>query len=183
MSKDKEDSPEEWRVTKEVVAEAEKIMGLSFTDEEQELMLKRLNERRGNYEKLRSITLDNSVPPALYFDPRPPGMASQQSQRDLHAGDPIRTSSLPLLQAPSNLEELAFLPVTHISQLIRTRKVTSMELTKMYLERLKRYDPYLHCVVTLTEDLALAQAKKADAEMAKGCYRGPLHGIPWGGPL
>jgi len=180
MSQDKEDSPEEWRVTKEVVAEAEKIMGLSFTDEEQELMLKRLNERLGNYEKLRSITLDNSVPPALYFDPRPPGMTFHQSLRELPTGESIKISSLPVLQVPSDLEELAFLPVTHLSQLIRTRKVTSLELTRMYLERLKRYDPYLHCVVTLTEDLALAQAKRADAEMAGGRYRGTLHGIPWG---
>jgi Asp-tRNA(Asn)/Glu-tRNA(Gln) amidotransferase A subunit family amidase len=81
---------------------------------------------------------------------------------------------------PSNLEGLAFLPVTELSDLVRRRKVTSLELTEMYLNRLKRYDPVLRCVITLTEDRALAQARAADAEIARGKYRGPLHGIPWG---
>jgi Asp-tRNA(Asn)/Glu-tRNA(Gln) amidotransferase A subunit family amidase len=86
---------------------------------------------------------------------------------------------VPLVR-PARVEELAFAPVTTLGALVRGREVTSVELTRMYLERLKRYDPRLHCVVTLTEDLALAQAAEADREIANGRYRGPLHGIPYG---
>jgi Asp-tRNA(Asn)/Glu-tRNA(Gln) amidotransferase A subunit family amidase len=81
---------------------------------------------------------------------------------------------------PSTSEQIAFLPVTHLAELIRTRQITSVELTQLYLERLKRYGPRLECVVTLTEDLAMVQAQRADNEIARGHYRGPLHGIPWG---
>src|SRR5207248_10501002 len=81
---------------------------------------------------------------------------------------------------PASEDDLAFLPVTHLARLIETRQITSTELTKLYLSRLKRYDPKLLCVVNLTEDLALRQARQADEEIAAGMYRGPLHGIPWG---
>ena len=84
------------------------------------------------------------------------------------------------MQRPDSDEDLAFLPVTALSELVRARKVTSLELTRLYLTRLKRHDPLLKCVVTLTEDLALRQAACADAELASGNYRGALHGIPWG---
>ena len=82
--------------------------------------------------------------------------------------------------APANLEDVAFWPVTALAQLVRSRKVRSLDLTRMYLERLKKYDPLLQCVITLTEDLALGQAQAADREIGAGRYRGPLHGIPWG---
>src|SRR5207237_10307243 len=81
---------------------------------------------------------------------------------------------------PDSADDLAFLPVTVLSALVRTRQVTSVELTKLYLDRLKKYDPLLHCVVSLTEDVAMKQAERADREIAAGRYRGPLHGIPWG---
>lgn len=86
----------------------------------------------------------------------------------------------PALERPADLEDLAFAPVTELAQLIRARKVTSTELIRMYLARLKKYGPHLECVVTLTEELALAQAARADEEIAAGRYRGPLHGIPYG---
>ena len=82
--------------------------------------------------------------------------------------------------APSNIEDLAFATVSELASLLHARKITSLALTQMYLCRLKRYDSKLHFVITLTEDRALAQAKAADAEIAAGKYRGPLHGIPWG---
>jgi len=172
-----EDATHELAITKDEVAGAEKIVGLGFTDSERELMLKRLNDRLGNYEKLRSIKLDNSVPPALNFNPCPPGKAIPWAGGKKR---PINMSRIPVPKVPSDPEDLAFLPLTYLSRLIQSRKVTSLELTKMYLERLKRYDPYLHCVVTLTEDLALAQAERADEEIERGHYRGPLHGVPWG---
>src|SRR5256886_5292192 len=84
------------------------------------------------------------------------------------------------MSRPGSIEELAYAPVTKLSELLRTRKVKSSELTEMYLSRLKRYDPQLHCVITLTEERARAQAKAADEEIARGKYRGPLHGLPWG---
>ena len=80
-----------------------------------------------------------------------------------------------------NTETLAFLTVRELAELIRAKRVTSTTLTRMYLARLKRFDPKLHCVITLTEERALKQAAAADAEIAAGHYRGPLHGIPWGG--
>jgi Asp-tRNA(Asn)/Glu-tRNA(Gln) amidotransferase A subunit family amidase len=83
-------------------------------------------------------------------------------------------------ERPASDDDLAFLPVTKLAALVRARKVSSVELTRLYLARLKRFDPLLKCVVTLTEEVALAQAEKADREIAAGHYRGPLHGIPWG---
>ena len=81
---------------------------------------------------------------------------------------------------PRNFEDLAFFPVTELAELLRTRRITSVDLTNLYLRRLKAYGPGLHCVITLTEDLALEQARRADDEIAEGLYRGPLHGVPWG---
>ena len=81
---------------------------------------------------------------------------------------------------PGSDEELAFLPLTHLARLVESRQVKPSELTKLYLARLRKHDPQLHCVVNLTEELALRQAKQADDEIAAGVYRGPLHGIPWG---
>ena len=161
-------------IGREMVATAEKLIGLSFTDGERELMLEALNNHLKEYEKLRTVPLDNSVPPAISFDPRLPDMTFEKGTR------PFRMSSIPAVQRPSEDEELAFLPATHLAQLIRSRQVTSSELTEMYLERLKQYNPVLRCVVTSTEDLARVQAKRADEEIANGQYRGPLHGIPWG---
>jgi Asp-tRNA(Asn)/Glu-tRNA(Gln) amidotransferase A subunit family amidase len=85
-----------------------------------------------------------------------------------------------VMARPGALEELAFLPAARLSELVRRRKVKPSELTEMYLDRLKRYDPQLKCVISLTEERARAQARAADAEIAQGKYRGPLHGIPWG---
>jgi len=93
---------------------------------------------------------------------------------------PLKMSKLPSIKRPAQLDELAFWPVTHLAQLLKTRAVTSVELTEMYLARLHRYNPKLNCVVTFLDELALQQAKQADAEIAAGKYRGPLHGVPWG---
>ncbi len=90
-------------------------------------------------------------------------------------GNPIQAVS-----APARIEDLAFATVSELASLLRARKITSLALTQMYIDRLKRYDSKLHFVISLTEDRALAQAKAADAEIAAGKYRGPLHGIPWG---
>jgi Asp-tRNA(Asn)/Glu-tRNA(Gln) amidotransferase A subunit family amidase len=92
----------------------------------------------------------------------------------------VRWTHAPALERPKSDDDLAFLSVTSLAALVRSRQVTSMELTRLYLARLRRYDSVLHCVVTYTEELALKQAERADREIAAGQYRGPLHGIPWG---
>lgn len=164
----------EKKVSVEDIAVAEKIIGIQFNQKDRELMLDDVNENLLNYEKIRSVKLENSVPPSLYFNPIPQGHKIEKTKK------PFKYSKIKNLKVPKDPEELAFLPVTHLSALIKERKITSLQLTKLYLERLKKYGPKLECVVTLTEELALEQAKKADEEIAKGIWRGPLHGIPWG---
>lgn len=161
-------------VTKEMIAAAEKIVGLSFTDAERDLMLDNLNNALQSYTQLRTIAIPNHVPPAVQFSPVLPGRAPPP------VGKPPKKAKLPEGNRPATDSELAFLPVTALADLVRRRKVTATELTQLYLARLKKHDPALLCVVNLTEERALRQAAAADAEVGAGKYRGPLHGIPWG---
>lgn len=159
-------------ITKEVLAEAEKIAGIEFTEEERDLMLEGLQRMQAQITELRTVPIPNDVAPALVFQPSQPPLGFPQNRRV----QVVRES----VDRPADLEEVAAWPVTRLSELVRTRKVTSTELTSMYLDRLKRYGPRLECVVSLTENLAHQQSRQADAEIATGHYRGPLHGIPWG---
>ena len=161
-------------ISRDMLEHAEEIAGVRFSDEERELMLSGLNEQLQNYDSLRGVHLPNSVPLALRFDPRPAGFSIDDQRR------PIRVSEVATPAVPTDLEELAFWPVTRLGKLIQSRRVSSSDLTQMYLARLKRYGPKLECVITLTEERAFEQALRADAEIAAGRYRGPLHGIPWG---
>jgi hypothetical protein len=159
------------------IAEAEKLAGLEFTDAERELMLEGIEDLREDYRKMREVSLDNAVPPALRFDPDPVPvpLASPVPPR------PFRLSAAPAPEtAPADPEALAFAPVTRLARLLRRREVSSVALTRMYLARLKRLDPTLHAVVNFTEERALEAADRADREIAAGTDRGPLHGIPWG---
>jgi Asp-tRNA(Asn)/Glu-tRNA(Gln) amidotransferase A subunit family amidase len=162
-------------ITKETVACAEEIAGLKFTDEERTMVVEDLRRHQRAIEALHKILPANDIAPALYFDPVPPGVTL-----DVPPQRPMARSRVPIMATPSNLEELAFLPVTGLSELVRTRKVTSQQLTRMYLGRLGKHDPALFAVISLTEERALRQARAADEEIARGRYRGPLHGIPWG---
>ena len=162
------------RVGKEMVKGAQGVVGVQFSEPERELMMDGVNENLQSYEKLRAIPLDNSVPPALQFNPVPPGVAVEVGKARR------RRSRVEVPPLPGRLEEVAFWPVVYLSELVRRRKVSSRELTEMYLKRLRRYDPQLKCVITLTEERAVAQARQADEEIARGKYRGPLHGLPWG---
>jgi len=161
-------------ITANEVDGAAKITGLEFTQDERDLMLEGLNDLREDFDEIRAVSLDNSVASALQFDPRLPGFDYDPGPRHFRPSRPTPVA------VPENLDELAFLPVTQLAQLVRTRKVSSVALTEMYIERLKRFDADLHCVITLTEERALAQARRADRELANGRYQGPLHGIPWG---
>jgi len=162
-------------ITVETIASAEDVAGVHFDAAERELMLDGLKQQEQRVEALHKVELSNSVIPAIVFDPVPPGKKIAPEQRR-HA---VRSKTKLVPPGPEP-EDLAFRPVTELSELVRRRRVTSVELTQMYLARLKRYDPILHCVISLTEDRALQQAHAADAEIRRGKYRGPLHGIPWG---
>jgi len=159
------------------IASTEKIINLRFTQKERKMMRENLKDNASDYAKLRDVNLANSIPPALQFNPAVPGLIFEKGVKEETS---FTLSENLTVERPGNLEDLAFYPVTALAQLIRSRQVTSTELTQMYLSRLKRYGPGLECVVTLTEELALEQAKRADEEIAAGRYRGPLHGIPWG---
>jgi len=161
-------------ITNEMLRDAAAVAGLTFTDQQLDAMLSGVNKNLPHYEQLRKIHLDNSVAPPLYFNPVIPGMKIDRTKRD------FRMSAPPQVARPRNLEDLAFWQVTQLAELVRTKQVTSVELTEMYLARLQRFNPKLLCAVTITEDLAMRQAREADSEIAAGRYRGPLHGIPWG---
>lgn len=161
-------------ITPNLLAAAEKIIGLQFNKAKRDSMLGDLKENLENYQKIRSVPLPNSVPPALAFNPVPVGMTFDTQRRPPVWSTPTK------IAAPANIENLAYASVGELAELLRTRKVTSTQLTQMYLSRLKKYGPQLECVITITEELALKQAQRADAEIAAGNYRGPLHGIPYG---
>ena len=138
------------------------------------MMLRPASEHLGALAKLRERELPNSLMPALVFDPRPSGFVMPPAgPRSTWRPD----RHLPLLK---NREELAFLSLQELASLLRARQVSSEELTRLCLDRLKRYTPTLHCVVTLTEERALRAARQADQEIRQGHWRGPLHGIPYG---
>lgn len=157
------------------IACAEEIAGLKFDDAEREMMVDGLKSQEARLEALHKIPLPNSVVPSIVFNPRPVATAPAPRARGR-----MTRSTVSVPKRPPDLDSLAFLPVTVLSEMIRRRVITATELTTMYLGRLKRHDPQLLAVITLTEDRALAQAKQLDAELARGKYRGPLHGIPWG---
>ena len=161
-------------VTVEMVGQAQKIMGLDFSEAKRDSMLENLADQLESYQKLRVFPVPNSVPPALLFNPIPVGFEFEKARK------PFKKSAPGIVKMPQSIEELAFCSLGQLSELIRTRKITSEQLTTMYLERLKKYGPKLECVITLTEELAMKQAKQADRDIAKGKYRGPLHGIPYG---
>ena len=168
-----QDAPQ---VTTEMVAAAAKIAGVPLSEEAQKRAAEGLNRQDGllkNFQSLREMNLGNDTPSALVFNPILPGVRHPAGESYL------RTSKIKVT-VPKTDEDLAFLPVTHLAYLLKKRDIKSVDLAKICLERLKKYDPILKCVVTLTEDLALNQAVKADREIASGAYRGPLHGIPWG---
>ncbi len=161
-------------ITSKDISAAGKLYGLNFTSKERKMMLGSLRRNLSRLERMRKVPLQNHVPPALIFNPVVTGMTLKKELKPRPA-----TQSLDV-QVPSNFEDLAFYSLTELSHLMKSRRITSTQLTKLYLSRLKKYGPRLECVVTLTEDLALKQARRADEEIAAGHYRGPLHGIPWG---
>jgi Asp-tRNA(Asn)/Glu-tRNA(Gln) amidotransferase A subunit family amidase len=161
-------------ITKEIVASAEKIIGLSFSDAKRDSMLSGLNDQLKSYESLRQISLPNEIPPAIGFNPIPVGFQFEKKKKSFKLG------KLGRVELPNDENELAFYSVAQLAKLIKSKKILSEDLTKIYINRLKKYSSKLECVITLTESLAIEQARRADREISLGKYRGPLHGIPYG---
>jgi Asp-tRNA(Asn)/Glu-tRNA(Gln) amidotransferase A subunit family amidase len=167
-------SADDGRIDERDVESAAGLIDLQLTGSEIDSMLPDLRDQIEQYKSLREVAIENSVYPALLFDPVPRGW-KKVAGKDMLAVSPAHDRKL-----PADLEDLAFWSVRDLAELIRTRQITSIQLTKMYLERLKRHGPTLECVITLTEERALEQAARADEEIAAGKYRGLLHGIPYG---
>ena len=165
-------------VSTNTFAEGEKLMQFPLTDSERDMAAASWRKTLASvYEQRtgpRKLALESTLAPATTWNPLIPG-AKAAGQRDRF----VRTQESPFL--PVKDEDIAFAPVTHLSRWIEQKKLTSERLTLIYLERLEKFNPQLRCAITITRDLALQQAKQADEEISRGKYRGPLHGIPWGG--
>jgi Asp-tRNA(Asn)/Glu-tRNA(Gln) amidotransferase A subunit family amidase len=168
------------KITPEMIDLAAELADLGpFTAEQKKMMIDGLVDQNGSCKAIRKLHLPNSVQPAFVFHPGPAAKVESDCGR-LCSGGNVGGGGSEGPAAPTQIEGLAFSTVGELSYFLKSRKVTSLALTQMYLARLKRYDSKLHFVITLTEERAIAQAKKADEEIAAGKYRGPLHGIPWG---
>jgi Asp-tRNA(Asn)/Glu-tRNA(Gln) amidotransferase A subunit family amidase len=163
-----------WSQKKQPTADIEPYYDLHLTQAERDSLQRGLEDYQKSYQAIHQYKLSNSTPMSLVFDPIPVGLTVETKQKPIDWGLPKNVA------LPANREELAFYPVYKLAELIRTKKITSLELTHLYLKRLKKYADTLQCAITLLEERALAQAKKADEEIARGKYRGPLHGIPYG---
>ncbi len=168
--------PKEQGITADMIDEAAQLADIPISNEQKDQLLKKLNEQRDLIGQVRRLPLKNNVAPALIFVPlvdRPISGALSRTPAKI-------SDSTAKIAVPSSHDKLAFATVRELSELIQTQKISALALTEMYLERLKQSDARLHCVIALLEDRARTQAKAADAEIAQGHYRGPLHGIPWG---
>jgi Asp-tRNA(Asn)/Glu-tRNA(Gln) amidotransferase A subunit family amidase len=174
------------KITPEVLDQAAALAGVGpLTAEQKQMMLDGLNEQRDAYAQIRALKIANDVPPAYVFHPQAAAKARTGEKQETPSAAPgeeiIDIDYVGgALTVPARVDDLAFATITELAPFVRAQKVTSLVLTQMFIARLKRYDSKLHFVITLTEERALAQAKQADAEIAAGKYRGPLHGIPWG---
>ncbi len=151
-----------------------KMYDLEFTDAEADSMLGNLNNYLLLYKGMHKTLPANDIPFPFAFNPAPMGLKVPTKKEKISWDIPLRTI------LPQNKNDLAFYSIPQLAALILTKKISSVDLTKFFIERLKKWDDTLECVITLTEDLAMQQAKQADDELRQGIYRGPLHGIPYG---
>jgi Asp-tRNA(Asn)/Glu-tRNA(Gln) amidotransferase A subunit family amidase len=156
------------------ITQAEKLIGLPFTGPEKDSMVDWLKQYQGLYDKLHKESTPNSLAYPFAFHPAPPGIKIPTKQATINWTIPTN------VQLPANRNALAFYSIPQLASLIKNKKISSLALTQFFLDRLKKWGDTLECVITLTEELALQQAKQADAEISKGQWRGPLHGIPYG---
>src|SRR5258706_8430381 len=159
-------------ITREVVQDAEKLIDLHFSDAKIDLMLPSLKSQLEDFEALHKIPLSNSVPPAILFNPLPLGFQFERGASKFKI-------TAARVRLPENLDDLAFYSIGQLASLIKHRQITSEKLTRLYLDRIRKYAARLECLVTLMEASALEEARRADVEIKAGHYRGPLHGIPY----
>jgi len=164
------------RVTKEQLQAALVLMGLQFQDTEVEMMMNNVNRNLSTYEAIRKIDVPLDTEPAITFHPGLPDRVPIKGP----AKFTTTFAKAKKAKAPSDLNDVAFWRISEIAPLMKARSISSTDLIKMYLERMKKYSPKLLSVITMTEELALQQAAQADADIKRGKYRGPLHGIPFG---
>ncbi|MFX0105316.1 MAG: amidase [Candidatus Hodarchaeota archaeon] len=161
-------------IKNETIADAEIIMAVSFSNKERENIIPYLRNYKSDYQKGREIKIQNNTKPPLYFNPLTKSIPTiKRLQKNQY-------SKIDNILVPENKEELAFFSILQLAFLLQKQEITSVELTKLYLNRLKRFDPELQCVITFTKELAIEQAELADEEIYKGKYRSLLHGIPYG---
>jgi len=161
-------------ITPATIDSAADLIGLSYSPQEKDSMITTLNNQRSNFETLRKTKLENSIAPSLVFNPLPQGFFPSQDQKTYDWGLPSK------VDLPAKESDIAYLPVSQLSVLIKNKQISSERLTKIYLDRIKTYSDTLECLVTLMEETALQKARAMDQELAQGKYRGPLHGIPYG---
>ncbi|HEY0678661.1 MAG TPA: amidase [Chitinophagaceae bacterium] len=156
------------------VQEFAKWLDLDFNNSEADSMLGNLRGQQNTYRNMHRTYPENSLAYPFAFNPAPFGYSIPVKQEKVNWNIPVNTS------LPSNRNELAFYSIPQLASLIRSKKISSVELTRFFIERLKKWGDTLECVITLTEELAMKEAKQADDDLKKGIYRGPLHGIPYG---
>jgi len=161
-------------VTMSQLVGTEKMFDLDFTQPKRDSMISALTDKLKTYRYLHAQNLNNDVAYPLWYSPLIPGMVVPKKQMPVSFNIPSNVN------LPVDRNQLAFYSIPQLASLIKNKKISSEQLTRIYLDRLKKYGPVLHCVIEITEDIAISQAKKADEEIAAGKYRGPLHGIPYG---
>jgi Asp-tRNA(Asn)/Glu-tRNA(Gln) amidotransferase A subunit family amidase len=153
---------------------AERVIGLQFKQAERDSLFDDVKNSVKDYNKMRQYPLANNIPLSTWQTPVLPGMVFNTKQNKVNWNIPSNIS------LPQNKNELAFYSVLQLASLIKNKKISSVELTRFFIDRLKKFGDSLQCVISLTEDIAMEQAAQADKEIAAGKYRGPLHGIPYG---
>ncbi|MEJ7768964.1 MAG: amidase, partial [Chitinophagaceae bacterium] len=156
------------------ISMAADIIGLHFTAQEKDSMIDRVRNNRSLFDKMHQLNLPNSQPYPFAFNPAPIGYAVPTKQLRISWNIPAN------ITLPANKNDLAFYSLLQLAALVKNRKISSLDLTRFFIDRLKKWGDSLQCVVSLTEQIALTEAKQADDELKKGIYRGPLHGIPYG---
>lgn len=161
-------------ISKKTAALAASFFDMSFTEPELDSMLNGLKDNLQLYKRMHGLSLNNNVPMSLWQSPMLPGMKFETKQNPINWNIPVN------VQMPKNKNEIAFYSILQLASLLKNKKISSVELTQFFINRIKKYADTLQCVITITEEIAMKEAKKADAEIAKGIYKGPLHGIPYG---
>ena len=161
-------------ITTSSVATAENMFGISFSEAKRDSMLGALSSNLKVYNYIHSKNIPNDAPYPLWYNPVLPTMVVPKKQLPVHFAIPEGVAM------PSDKNKLAFYSIPQLASLIKNKKISSVELTKLFIERLKKYTPILHCAIEITDTIALKQARKADADLAKGIYKSPLQGIPYG---